>query len=222
MIDWLIERASTFAGDIDWLIFVIAVLVGFWFIVVQAVFFGLIFRYRHREGVKADYLDGSERGPKRLLSTAHALILVCDIIVIVFAIRVWVDVKQTLPEAQQTIRIIGQQWAWTFVQPGPDGQLDTEDDIVTVDELHVKNDTVYHFKLESKDVLHSFSVPVFRLKQDAVPGREITGWFQPNRTGTFDIQCAEMCGLGHGIMGARIHIESAAEHDAWMARFKKA
>ena len=80
--------------------------------------------------------------------------------------------------------MVAQQWAWSFVHPGPDGQLDTADDIKTVDELHVKVDTLYHFKLESRDVLHSFSVPVFRLKQDVIPGRVITGWFQPTQTGT--------------------------------------
>jgi len=66
-------------------------------------------------------------------------------------------------------------------------------------------------------VLHSFSIPVFRLKQDAVPGRVITGWFKPTRTGTYDIQCAEMCGAGHGLMPARVIIESADEHAKWMA-----
>jgi cytochrome c oxidase subunit 2 len=66
-------------------------------------------------------------------------------------------------------------------------------------------------------VVHSFSVPVFRLKQDAVPGRTITGWFRPTQTGEFDIQCAEICGIGHGVMGARIHIESESEHATWMA-----
>ena len=87
-----------------------------------------------------------------------------------------------------------------------------------VDELHVKTDTLYHFKLESRDVVHSFSVPVFRLKQDAVPGRTITGWFEPNKIGEYDIQCAEICGIGHGVMAARLFIESEDEHTAWLAR----
>jgi cytochrome c oxidase subunit 2 len=67
------------------------------------------------------------------------------------------------------------------------------------------------------DTLHSFSVPVFRLKQDAIPGRVITGWFEPTLPGEYDIQCAEMCGVGHGIMGARIFVETAEEHEAWLA-----
>ena len=94
------------------------------------------------------------------------------------------------------MRAIGQQWAWTFVHPGPDGELDTDDDISKINELHVEVDRLYHYKLESRDVLHDFSVPVFRLKQDAIPGRVITGWFTPTKTGEWDIQCAEMCGTG--------------------------
>jgi cytochrome c oxidase subunit 2 len=112
---------------------------------------------------------------------------------------------------------VGQQWAWSFVHPGADHELGTDDDIKTVDELHVEVGKVYHFKLEARDVLHSFSVPVFRLKQDAVPGRIITGWFEATGTGTYDIQCAEICGIGHGVMGARIVIESSEKYAAWVA-----
>jgi cytochrome c oxidase subunit 2 len=127
-------------------------------------------------------------------------------------------VKQDLPvaEGMKTVRIVGQQWAWSFQHPGPDGELDTDDDIKTVGELHVTVDTLYHFKLESRDVMHSFSVPVFRLKQDALPGRVITGWWEATKTGEWDIQCAEMCGIGHGIMAARIFVETPEEHEAWI------
>jgi cytochrome c oxidase subunit 2 len=142
----------------------------------------------------------------------------CDLVIIFFAIKVWYAVKQDLPPAQQTIRVVGQQWAWTFVDPGPDGKLDTPDDIATVNQLHVQVDTLYHFTLESKDVLHSFSVPVFRLKQDVIPGRVITGWFTPTKTGEYDIQCVEICGIGHGLMGARIHVETPQQHAAWVAQ----
>ena len=117
-----------------------------------------------------------------------------------------------------TVRVVAQQWAWSFVHPGADNKLDTSDDIKTVDELHVKVGQTYHFKLESRDVLHSFSVPVFRLKQDVIPGRIITGWFTPTRVGVHDIQCAEICGIGHALMPARIYIHSQSDYDAWEAK----
>jgi len=135
------------------------------------------------------------------------------------AVKVWYHVKQELPQApdQQIVRVIGQQWAWTFVHAGPDGKLDTPDDITKLNELHVEVDKLYHFQLESKDVIHSFSVPVFRLKQDVIPGRVITGWFTPIKTGSFDIQCTEICGIGHALMPGRITIETPEQHAAWVA-----
>jgi cytochrome c oxidase subunit 2 len=190
--------------------------VGFWFFAAQGIFFWLIFRFRAREGVPALYVTGKEKHLKRWINIPHVLIILCDVVIIAAAIKVWVDIKQALPPAEEQVRVVGQQWVWTFVHAGADGRLDTPDDIVTSDDLHVQVGRTYHFLLESKDVLHSFSVPVFRLKQDAVPGRTITGWFKPTRTGSFDIQCAEICGIGHGVMNGRIHIENAAEHQAWV------
>jgi cytochrome c oxidase subunit 2 len=218
MIQLLIEPASTYASEIDNLFTLIFVVVGFWFVVTAGMFFWLIWRFRARDGVPAQYVTGDEKDLHRWVSIPHALILVCDVVIVAGAIKVWYDVKLDLPEAEEKIRVIGQQWAWTFVHPGADGELDTADDVTAIDELHVKADTLYHFELQSTDVLHSFSVPVFRLKQDAIPGRTITGWFEATRTGQFDIQCAEMCGIGHGIMGAKLYIESDDEHAAWIAQ----
>ena len=216
MIERYVAAVSTYASDIDDLILLIAVLVGFWFVLCELIFFSFIIRFRAKEGRRADYITGEEKELKRWITIPHMLVLVCDVFIIIGAVRVWYNVKQVLPPAEQTVRVIGQQWAWSFVHPGPDGKLDTPDDIATVDELHIQTDTVYHFKLEARDVLHSFSVPVFRLKQDAVPGRIITGWFEATKTGTFDIQCAEICGVGHGVMAGRIVIETAEQHVAWM------
>jgi cytochrome c oxidase subunit 2 len=83
--------------------------------------------------------------------------------------------------------------------------------------LNLQVNRTYQFELHSRDVLHSFSIPVFRLKQDAVPGRVIRGWFTPTRTGTYDVQCAEICGLGHGLMPARVHVQTPEQHAAWLA-----
>jgi cytochrome c oxidase subunit 2 len=212
----MLEQLSTYAGDIDNIIILIAVLVGFWFVAAEGIFFWLIWKFRAKPGVKSQYLEGHEKHIKKWITWPHALVLVCDVFIIVGAVQVWYNVKQRLPEADSEIRVIGQQWAWTFQHPGPDNELDTQDDIFTVDELHVEVGQVYHFLLESRDVLHSFSVPVFRIKQDAVPGRQITGWFEATGTGEHDVQCAEICGIGHGVMAARIHIEDSEQHVAWI------
>lgn len=217
MIERLIIQASSYAQSIDGLFMLILVLVGFWFILAEGMFFWLIFRFRAKPGQKSLYITGKEKHLQRWITIPHGLVLVCDIVIIVASIRVWVDVKQHLPEPDAVVRITGQQWAWVFEHPGADGQLDTADDIVMLDELHVENGKTYHFKLESRDVLHSFSVPVFRLKQDAIPGRTITGWFEPTQAGTFDIQCAEICGIGHGVMFGQIIVEDSDTHRAWIA-----
>jgi cytochrome c oxidase subunit 2 len=163
------------------------------------------------------YVTGKEPDLKRWITIPHALIILCDVVLVGGALKVWVEVKQTMPPADAKVNVISQQWAWSFEHPGPDGKLGTEDDIRTGDELHVEVGKTYHFNLVSRDVLHSFSIPVFRLKQDAVPGRIIQGWFKPTKTGSFDIQCAEICGVGHGLMPGRIIIESPAAHAAWVA-----
>jgi cytochrome c oxidase subunit 2 len=212
----MIPSLSTYSGDIDFLIILIAVLTGFWFFLAEGMFFWLIWKFRARPGKKTEYLTGEEEHIKRWITWPHGLILVCDVFIIIFAVRVWYDVKQRLPEPDSTIRVIGQQWAWTFQHPGADNQLDTSDDIFTVDDLYVEVDRTYHFLLQSRDVLHSFSIPVFRLKQDAIPGRTITGWFTPTATGEHDLQCAEICGIGHGVMAARIHIQDSQQHAAWI------
>ncbi len=216
MIENLVPALSTYAHDIDHLILEVTVIVGFWFLLAEGLLFTFIFKYRAKEGQRAEYLTGAEPHMRRWLYTPVLLVLICDVFLIVGALTTWTEIKIDLPEPDAVVRVIGQQWAWTFVHPGPDGELDTADDITTVDEMHIEVGKVYHFKLESRDVLHSFSVPVFRLKQDAIPGRTITGWFEATGTGEHDIQCAEICGIGHGIMAARIHIESAEQHAAWI------
>jgi cytochrome c oxidase subunit 2 len=217
MIESLVPAASTYAADIDAVFTLIFVLVGFWFVLSEGVFLWLILRFRKRDGRKAQYITGELKSEKRWISIPHMLVLVCDVFIIVGAVRVWYNVKQELPPAQETVRVVAQQWAWSFDHPGPDGQLDTPDDIRTVDEMHVPAGKLVHVKLVSKDVLHSFSVPAFRLKQDVIPGREITGWFEATRPGTYDIQCAEICGIGHALMPARIVVETAEQHAAWIA-----
>jgi cytochrome c oxidase subunit 2 len=217
LLERLVPEASTYARDLDMLFEFIFWLVGFWFVLTNIAFFWLLVKFRARPGHKAEYYDGSEWKLKRWVTIPHLLVLFCDVFIIVGAVKVWYDIKQYLPPAEATVRVISQQWAWTFVHPGADGQIDTADDIALVDELHLQVNTKYHYKLESRDVLHSFSIPVFRLKQDAIPGRVITGWFEATKTGTYDLQCTEICGIGHGIMGAKVVIEDKAAHAAWIA-----
>jgi cytochrome c oxidase subunit II len=218
MLERYVTAASTYAHTIDHLFLLIAALVGFWLILAEVVLFWLIFKYREKDGRPTRHITGDEKELHRWITIPHMLVILCDIIIIVPAIMVWYNIKQAMPPADRTVRVIGQQWAWSFQDPGPDGILDTADDIRTVGELHVTVNTTYHFELLSRDVVHSFAIPAFRLKQDALPGRTISGWFRPNRVGTYDIQCTQMCGIGHGLMAGRIVVETQQDHAAWLIR----
>ena len=218
MIENWVPAVSSFAKDIDLVFDVIFwIVIAFWFLLVEAVFLYLIVRFKKRDGVPAQYITGELKSEKNWVHYPHLAVLACDVVILFLAIRVWYEVKQHVPPTDATVRIVGQQWAWSFVHPGADGRLDTPDDIKTVDDLHLEVGKTYAFKLESRDVLHSFSIPVFRLKQDAIPGRVVTGWFKPIVTGEHDIQCAEICGIGHALMPGRVLIETPEAHAAWIA-----
>lgn len=216
MMEWIIESASSFAYQIDFIITFIAILTGFWLFLAEGILIYFVIKFSKKRNPTAQYITGEKKEEMKWIHLPHNAVLVCDIFVIIFAIHVWYGIKQDLPKAEETVRIIGQQWSWVVVHPGLDKQLDTDDDVVMVDELRLKVGTTYHYKLEAKDVMHSFSIPVFRLKQDAIPGRVITGWFKPTKEGTYDLQCAEMCGIGHGIMGGRVVVQSPSDHNSWL------
>ena len=218
MLERYLTGASTYAHNIDHLFLLIAALVGFWLIVAEVALFWLIFTFRQKDGRPTQHITGDEKHLHRWVAIPHSLVILCDLVIIIPAIMVWYNIKQYMPPADQTVRVFAQQWAWSFQQPGPDGILDTADDIRTVGELHVTVNTTYHFELLSRDTVHSFAVPAFRLKQDALPGRTITGWFRPNRLGTFDIQCTQICGIGHALMAGRVIVETPQEHAAWLMR----
>ncbi len=218
MLERYLTAASTYAHTIDHLFILIAIIVGFWLIAAESMMFALIFKFRAKDGRPTQYITGEEPHLKRWISIPHYLIIACDIVILAGAITVWYNIKQVMPPADATVRVIGQQWAWSFQQAGADGILDTADDIRTVGEMHVVVNTTYHFELVSRDVVHSFAIPAFRLKQDALPGRTISGWFRPNRIGTYDIQCTQMCGIGHALMAGRIIVETPQDHAAWLLR----
>jgi cytochrome c oxidase subunit 2 len=219
---WLPEAASSYAGDIDHLFVVVTVIVGSFFLLAEAVLVYFALRYRRVEGRKAAYV------PARTLRTMAFVLVPCtvilgfDLVIDAMGAPVWDKIKQTLPPAEERVRIQGQQWFWNFTYPGPDRVFDTADDIKTINDLHVPVGRVVVFELTSKDVLHSLWIPALRLKQDAVPGRTIRGWFEATREGRFEVICAEICGLQHTMMKGSMVAESPAAYDTWIASKTKA
>jgi cytochrome c oxidase subunit 2 len=116
------------------------------------------------------------------------------------------------------VEVTAQQWAWTFRTAGADGRFDTADDVVTLNELHVPVATPVYLKLRSKDVVHSFYLPNFRTKIDAVPGSTTRLWFEAREAGIFEIGCAQHCGVSHYKMRAQLFATDAGDFRRWSDR----
>jgi cytochrome c oxidase subunit 2 len=110
-----------------------------------------------------------------------------------------------------------QQFEWTVTYRGPDGQLGTADDFTLRNQLHIPVNQPVVMRMTAEDVIHSFFVPAFRLKQDAVPGMTINVWFQATETGEYELACAELCGLGHYRMRAMVTVHSVDDYQRWLA-----
>jgi cytochrome c oxidase subunit 2 len=114
--------------------------------------------------------------------------------------------------------ITGRQFEWRIRYAGEDGVVGTPDDIQLVNDLHLPVNEEIVLQIKSADVLHSFFLPNLRVKQDVVPGLKQFVWFEPNKTGVYDIVCAELCGWGHYKMRGRVTIESREKFDTWLAQ----
>lgn len=213
---WLLPpSASTFAGDIDFIYYLILVITGIAFVIVEAGLIWFVIRYRARPGRKATYTHGSMRA--EVIWTAVPAVTV--IVLGIMSGMVWNDVKarDSAPDGAIPYRITAQQFEWHVLYAGPDGELDTADDFSIRNQLHVPVNQAVVLDLEAIDVIHSFFVPAFRVKQDAVPGMTTQAWFEATETGEFEIACAELCGLGHYRMAAMVTVHSADEYQRWMA-----
>ncbi len=218
---WLPVNASSYAGDIDGLMILIAIIVGVWLLIAEAVLIYFSLRFRRRAGQRATYLPGNTKRSLAWVLVPVGLVLACDFVIEAASGPVWEKIKVEVPQSNATVRIVGRQWSWEFDYPGPDGVLGTQDDIVATNDLHVPANAVVAFELRSNDTLHSFWVPALRLKQDAVPGRTIKGWFQGTKVGTYEIFCAELCGVAHTMMKGMLYVDSPEDYERWLASAKQ-
>ena len=132
----------------------------------------------------------------------------------------WLDIKdpRRFPAADLEIGIHVKQFEWNIQYPGADGRLGTADDFTRRNQLHIPVNAKVRGTLESEDVIHSFYLPNFRLKQDAVPGMKIPIWFEATKTGSYEIACAELCGLAHYRMKGSVTVHTAEAFQAWSAQ----
>ncbi|MBB4189144.1 cytochrome c oxidase subunit II [Sinorhizobium terangae] len=207
---------------------------GFVFVAVVLFTAYCVFRFRYRPGNQAAY----EPENKRLESWLAVSTTVGVIAMLAPGLFVW-NQFITVPAAATEVEVVGQQWLWSFRLPGKDGKLGTSEtrdvapentlglnrnDAATLDdliieggELHVPVGKPVKVLLRSVDVLHDFYVPEFRAKMDMVPGMVTYFWFTPTRTGTFEILCAELCGVGHPQMRGTVVVDTEADYQTWLA-----
>lgn len=198
------DQASTMAPRVDALY---AFIIGITVAISTATAILLIYftiRYRRRSDAVPPPIEGS-----LTLETIWSVIPLGIVLVMFFwSVSVYFDI--VVPPANATdVYVVGKQWMWKCQHPG--GQRE-------INELHVPVGQPVKLLLTSEDVIHSFFIPDFRLKQDAVPGRYSTLWFQATKPGRFRLYCAEYCGQGHAQMVGWVVAEEPAEHQRWLSQ----
>ncbi len=227
---------STHGAEIDRLIWIVhifmAVLFVGWFLFLVYA----LFRFRQKPGHQASYKLGHFKIPT-YVEVGVALFEV--LLLCAFSFPIWHHVRVEFPPKEKSVplRVVAEQFAWNIHYPGKDGvygradaklinasnplgldpaDTDGADDIVSLNQLHVPVDTPVTVELSAKDVIHSFAIPVMRVKQDAVPGQKISLWFEAKKTGNFEIACAQLCGLGHYRMRGFFIVEPKEKFSAWL------
>jgi cytochrome c oxidase subunit 2 len=210
-IDWDGRQASTAAPKIDTLLDVMIVLSSFVFALVMVMLFYALWKFKAKPG---DESDGEPIHGNTRLEVAWTLIP--TIIVLFGAGYSWAVLNDIEEPADDplTVDVFSQQFAWSFGYPGK-GNAYSEG------ELHVPLDRQVHFKMHALDVIHSFWVPEWRIKKDNVPGITTTAIVTPDKPGTYQLICTELCGFGHAAMRAEVVVEPPAEFRKWVAGLER-
>jgi cytochrome c oxidase subunit 2 len=229
---WWTEIASNW-GYVDDTIIVTFWITGVVFVVILLFVVYCMFRYRHKEGRRAEY----EPENKKLEWWLTGLTTVGVAAMLTPGLFVWGQFV-SVPDDAVEVEVLAQQWQWTYRLPGEDGVMGTSDTrditfenpfgvnpvdvngqddvLVDSDELHLQLDQPVKMLLRSIDVLHDFYVPQFRAKMDMVPGAVTYFWLTPIRTGTFDVLCFELCGVGHYAMRGTVVVDEESDYRAWV------
>lgn len=215
MLRWMPENVSTFGGEVDDLFSLIFTVVWVSFLLTYGASIYALIRYRRGRNPRASYLPADTIGRYGWILVLAVLVLIIDIGLDHQAAAVWDKIKLDIPSSDVQVRVVAKQFNWEVFYPGPDGTFDTADDLKIDGELHVPVNKPVHVTLSSKDVIHSFFLPTARLKQDAMPGRNIPIWFEITKPGEYPWPCAELCGFGHTGMQGKLFVHTMEEYDAW-------
>ncbi len=233
---WLPADISAHGAPIDHLIWVIHIFMVVLFVGWLIFLIYSLIRFRARPGHKAEYHTHHFKATTYL----EVFVAIFEAILLVgFSFPILQQVRNQMPDKAQSVevRIVAEQFAWNIHYPGADGKFgpsklelmgpanpigldrtapNAADDIVSINQLRIPVNKPVIAHLSSKDVIHSFSLPVMRVKQDVIPGQEIPVWFEARKTGNFEIACAQLCGLGHYRMRGFFTVQTAEEFNQWL------
>jgi cytochrome c oxidase subunit 2 len=220
---WLPEDYSTYGHKIDHLFNLILVVTGIVFVGTEAFLVYCLFSYSGPR--KAHHIHGHHRA-EMIWTLVPGVIL---FFLAVYQLGAWAEIKYPSrfpPDALKSpiARVTARQFEWRIEYPGADGKFRSDehpewglDDLHVVNDFHVPKGRPVVLELRTMDVLHSFFLPQFRVKQDAVPGLMIPVWFEATKAGQFDLACAELCGWGHYKMRGRLTVhETEEEFQQWL------
>jgi cytochrome c oxidase subunit II len=197
------QRASSMAGNVDALFIFLLILCGMMTLLIFVALVYFAARYRHRKGVPAEQIEGST--PLELTWT----VIPFGVFMVIFAWGAVVYFQQRTPPRDATeVYVVAKQWMWKLEHA--EGQRE-------INSLHVPVDRDVKLILTSQDVVHSFFVPEFRIKQDVVPGRYTVAWFRATKPGTYHLFCTQYCGTQHSGMIGTIEVIEPAQYEAWMS-----
>lgn len=198
------EQASSVAGRVDALYFTLIGLAGFFSLLI--IIFIIYFVVKYRRGSQANRQNPIDESVR--LETFWSVIpLLLALGIFVWGASLYVDLHAAPPDALE-IYVVGKQWMWKFQHL--EGQREAA-------ELHIPIDRPIKLVMTSQDVIHSFYIPAFRVKQDVLPGRFTTLWFEATNAGEYHLFCSEYCGTSHAEMGGRIIAMEPATYQQWLA-----
>jgi cytochrome c oxidase subunit II len=197
------ERASSTAGNVDALFIFLLIVSGMMTLLIFTAIVYFAARYRHRKGVLAEQIEGST--PLEITWS----IIPLGVFMVIFAWGAVVYFNGRTPPRDSTeVYVVAKQWMWKLEHA--EGQRE-------INELHVPLGRDVKLIMTSQDVIHSFFVPAFRIKQDVLPGRYTVAWFKAIKPGTYHLFCAEYCGTQHSGMIGSIVVMEPAQYEAWMS-----
>lgn len=199
-------RGTAYAGEVDALYgFLVGVALFFTF---GICFFILFFAIRYRTGSKVNRAPIAVRHIRLIEITWSVVPLLLAMVMFGWGAVLYLRQQQP-PDDAIEISVVGKQWMWQIQHP--EGRREHN-------ELHVPAGRAVKLRMVSEDVIHSFYVPAFRVKQDVLPGRYTTLWFRPEQMGEHDLFCAEYCGTEHSLMIGRVVVQEPGEFSRWLAR----